>query len=309
MKILITGCNGMLGQDLVPCLKDADFELHCPDIEEMDITKASSVLKCVGSAEANLVINCAAYTAVDKAESEPDLAFAVNRDGPRHLASACRKLEIPLVHISTDYVFDGRAGKPYREEDLVNPVGIYALSKWEGEEEIRARLGKHVIIRTSWLFGCHGNNFVKTMLKLAQERDQLKVVKDQKGCPTWTGHLAQALTQIAETMLENANEVPWGMYHLCGDGVTTWFDFAVNIVQNAREHKELRVSKILPIHTSEYPTPAKRPMYSVLDCSKMRDAFGIAPKPWKEGLVRVVEEVLGSSAQDSCKTTAGSKGS
>jgi dTDP-4-dehydrorhamnose reductase len=299
MRILITGCNGMLGQDLVLYLKNAGFELHCTDIEEMDIAKASAVLNRVGSVQPGLVINCAAYTAVDKAESEQDRAVAVNRDGPGHLADACSKLEIPLIHISTDYVFDGRSRKPYHEEDLVNPVGIYAQSKWEGEEKIRAGLGRHVIIRTSWLFGCHGSNFVKTMLRLAGERDQLKVVSDQKGCPTWTGHLGQAMAQIAGRMRTNLKEISWGTYHYCGKGATSWFDFAVRIIENARQRKDLRVSEILPVTTCEYPTPAKRPIYSVLDCSKMTREFGIAPKPWKEGLDRVLEKLLGSSVTDS----------
>jgi dTDP-4-dehydrorhamnose reductase len=295
MKILITGCNGMLGQDLVPCLKNAGFEVHCTDIEAMDITKANSVLNNVGSGQPDIVINCAAYTAVDKAESEQDLAFSVNRNGPAHLAGACSNLGIPLLHISTDYVFDGRSGKPYREDDLANPIGVYARSKWEGEEEVRATLGKHIIIRTSWLFGAHGNNFVKTILRLAGERDHLKVINDQKGCPTWTGHLAEALTQIADRMRANVQDTPWGTYHYCGNGATTWFDFAVNIVQNARRLKEVRVSEIVPISTSEYPTPAKRPMNSVLDCSKIRGEFGIAPKPWKEGLVSVLEKLIARS--------------
>jgi dTDP-4-dehydrorhamnose reductase len=214
MKILLTGCRGMLGRDLVPCLEKAGFELQCVDIAEMDITKRNLVLDSVGSAEPDLVINCAAYTAVDKAESEQELAFAVNREGPGHLADACSKRGIPLVHISTDYVFDGKSSRPYREDDLTNPIGVYARSKWEGEEALRARLDKHIIVRTSWLFGFHGNNFVKTILRLAGERDQLRIVNDQKGCPTWTGHLAQALTQIADRIRKSGKETPWGTYCL-----------------------------------------------------------------------------------------------
>ncbi len=283
----------MLGQDLVPRLKEAGFELQCVDIAEMDITKRDLVLDRIGSVKPDLVINCAAYTAVDKAESEQDLAFAVNRDGPGHLADACSKRGIPLVHVSTDYIFDGRSERPYREDDLANPIGVYARSKWEGEEEVRRRLDKHIIVRTSWLFGFHGSNFVKTILRLAGERDQLRVVKDQKGCPTWTGHLAEALTQIAHTIRKNIKDTPWGTYHYCGRDATTWFDFAADIVEKARRYKRLRVSRIAPIPTSDYPTPAKRPMNSALDCSKIRRELGIEPKPWKEGLAVILNELIG----------------
>ena len=296
MKLLVTGCRGMLGQDLVPRMKEAGFELQCVDIAEMDITKRNLVLDRVASVRPDLVINCSAYTAVDKAESDQQLAFAVNRDGPGHLADACSKRGIPLVHISTDYVFDGQSSRPYREDDEANPIGVYARSKWEGEEEVRRRLDKHIIVRTSWLFGFHGNNFVKTILRLAGERDQLKVVNDQKGCPTWTGHLAEALTQIAVRIRGNINDTPWGNYHYCGQGATTWFQFAAEIVEEARRRKELRVSQISAIPTSEYPTPAKRPMNSALDCSKIREDFGIYPRPWREGLAVVLEGLVGRSS-------------
>jgi dTDP-4-dehydrorhamnose reductase len=294
MNLLVTGCRGMLGQDLIPRLKDAGFEQQCVDIAEMDITKRDLVLNRVGAIKPDLVINCSAYTAVDKAESEQDLAFAVNRDGPGHLADACNKLGIPLIHISTDYVFDGQSSRPYREDDSANPIGVYAQSKWEGEEEVRRRLERHIIVRTSWLFGYHGSNFVKTILRLAGERDQLKVVKDQKGCPTWTGHLAEALAQIAERIRTNIKDAPWGTYHYCGKGATTWFDFAVDIVEQARRYRDLKVSQIAPIPTSEYPTPAKRPMNSELDCGKIRRELRIEQGLWKEGLRIVLEEMMGT---------------
>jgi dTDP-4-dehydrorhamnose reductase len=296
MKLLVTGCRGMLGQDLVPRLREAGFDLQCVDIAEMDITKKKLVLNQVGAVKPGLVINCAAYTAVDKAESEQDLAFAVNRDGPSHLAEACSNVGIPLVYISTDYVFDGQSSRAYREDDVANPIGVYARSKWEGEEEVRKRLDKHIIVRTSWLFGYHGSNFVKTILRLAGERDQLRVVNDQRGCPTWTGHLAQALTQIADSIQKNIKDALWGTYHYCGKGATTWFDFAADIVETARRYKELRVSKIAPIPTTEYPTPAKRPVNSELDCSRIRKEFGIEQGPWKEGLGIVVAELMKRSS-------------
>lgn len=292
MKLLVTGCKGMLGHDLVPTLRESDFELQCVDIAEMDITKRNLVLDRVEEVRPDLMINCAAYTAVDKAESEQDVAFEVNRDGPAHLAEACSKLGISLVHIPTDYVFDGQSSRPYREEDKANPLGVYARTKWEGEEEVRRRLDKHIIIRTSWLFGSHGNNFVKTILRLGGERDQLRVVNDQKGCPTWTGHLAQALAQIGEKMRKNKKGTSWGTYHYCGKGMTTWFEFAVDIVETARRYREMRVSQITPIATTDYPTPAKRPMNSALDCSKIKRELGIEQGLWKKGLGIVVAELM-----------------
>jgi dTDP-4-dehydrorhamnose reductase len=294
MKLLVTGFKGMLGHDLVPRLEKAGFELQCVDIAEMDITKRNLVLDRVGSVEPDIVINCAAYTAVDKAESEQDVAFSVNRDGPGHLAEACSKLGTPVVHISTDYVFDGKSSRPYREDDLANPIGVYARTKWEGEEEARRRLDKHIIVRTSWLFGFNGNNFVKTIVRLAGERDHLRVVNDQKGCPTWTGHLAQVLTQIADRIRKSGKDTPWGTYHYCDYGATTWFDFAVDIVEAARRYKKLKASHIAAIPTSDYPTPAKRPMNSALDCSKIRRELGIEQKPWKEGLGIVLKMLLGA---------------
>jgi dTDP-4-dehydrorhamnose reductase len=294
MRILVTGCKGMLGQDLIPRLERTGFDLQCVDIGEMDITKAKLVLDCVRSAAPDMVLNCSAYTAVDKAESEPEQAFAVNRDGSANLASACSKTGIPMIHISTDYVFDGESSSPYSEDDAPNPIGVYARSKWEGEEEVRRRLERYIIVRTSWLFGSHGNNFVKTILRLAAERDELRIINDQKGCPTWTGHLAQVLARTAATISERGQAAPWGTYHYCGGGPTTWFDFAVDIVHKARRHKELRVSRVIPISTSEYPTPAKRPMYSVLDCDKIRRKFGVRQMLWKEGLDVVMKELMGS---------------
>lgn len=293
MKLLVTGCRGMLGQDLFPSIREEGFDLQCFDIAEMDITKRKVVLNQVTGAKPNLVINCSAYTAVDKAESEQDLAVAVNREGPAHLAEACGKLGIPLVHISTDYVFDGNSNRGYREDDRANPIGVYATSKWQGEEEVRKRLDKYIIVRTSWLFGFYGNNFVKTILRLAGEREELRVVNDQRGCPTWTGHLAKALTHIATRIRKAEEDAPWGTYHYCGRDATTWFDFAVGIVETARQYRELKVSRIVPIPTSDYPTPARRPVNSELDCSKISREFGIGQGPWKEGLDVVVRELMG----------------
>jgi len=287
MKLLVTGCRGMLGHDLVPRLKDAGFELQCVDIAEMDITKRDLVLDRVASVGPDLVINCAAYTAVDQAESEQELAFAVNRDGPGYLADACSNRGIPMVHISTDYVFDGSKRGAYGEDDPVAPAGIYGRSKEAGEREVRGILESHVIVRTAWLYGVHGRNFVKTILKQARERESLRVVADQWGCPTYAADLAVALLEIAKRYL-GGNRIDWGTYHYCGGGLTNWHEFAQTIIDFARKYESLKVKEIMPITTSEYPTPTRRPPNSVLDCSKIERNFGISPRPWKEALSEMI---------------------
>jgi dTDP-4-dehydrorhamnose reductase len=235
-----------------------------------------------------LVVNCAAYTAVDRAESEPELALAVNRDGPANLAAACGKAHIPLVHISTDYVFDGSKQGPYRETDPVLPLGVYGRSKAEGDTEVRSRLREHIILRTSWVYGVHGNNFVKTMLRLGQERRVLRVVNDQQGCPTNAADLAEVILAIAGRCDRN----PWGTYHYSGKGVTTWHGLAEAIFAEAQKYTSLLVERVEPIPSAQYPTPAKRPANSVLDCSLFTSTFGIEPRPWRESLADVIHGLL-----------------
>lgn len=281
----------MLGRDLLPRLRGAGFNFVGVDIDELDITRLEDVLSFMGTLDPDLVINCAAYTAVDKAESEPDLAFAVNAEGPAHLAHACAKLKRPLIHISTDYVFDGSEKKAYREEDPVAPIGVYGQSKWKGEEAIHLRLREHLIVRTSWLYGIHGHNFVKTMLTLARQNEEFSVVADQYGCPTWTGDLSSALLTIAIRITENKKGVIWGTYHYCGGGHITWYDFARAIVEEGRQRESLRALRVVPIKSCDYPTPAKRPMWSVLDCSKIHEAFHIKLQSWEKGLTRMLDEL------------------
>ena len=213
------------------------------------------------------VINAAAYTAVDRAESGSEAAFAVNREGPAHLADRCRKRGIPLIHVSTDYVFDGEKGKPYVEEDPIAPLGVYGKSKAAGEAEVRQRLPEHIIVRTAWLVGVHGHNFVKNMLRLGRERETLKVVSDQQGCPTFAADLADAILVMAK-QAEIRKLVPWGTYHYCGRGETTWHGFAEAIFEIAGQYEKFALKNLLPISTAEYPTPVKRPANSVLDCTK-----------------------------------------
>jgi dTDP-4-dehydrorhamnose reductase len=287
MRILVTGANGQVGWELSKRGAQQGFEMLTSDLEKLDITDCDAVKRTIREAAPSLVVNAAAYTAVDRAESEPDLANAVNRDGPGNLASACAEAGIPLIHISTDYVFDGGKTGPYVETDPVSPLGVYGRSKAAGEVEVRARLPEHIILRTAWLYGIHGQNFVKTILRLAGERETLRVVDDQYGCPTYAADLAEAIVTIA-AFIRQGGEVFWGTYHYCGKGVTSWHAFAEAICDEARKHTSLKVREIVAIPTEEYPTPTKRPANSALDCSLLTKTFGIGTKPWHESLARMV---------------------
>ena len=298
-NIIVTGSAGMLGADLLEALEGAGLRAAAMGRSEMDITRPESVRSALGRIAApGLLINCAAYTAVDKAESEPEAAFAANRDGPANLANECRMLGIPLIHVSTDYVFDGKSSLPYKEEDPVNPINVYGASKQQGEEAVRSGLAEHIIVRTSWLYGVRGRNFVKTILKLGLERDELKVVCDQHGCPTWSFDLADCLVGIANGVLSDSRERRWGTYHFCGKGSTTWYEFASAILIEAERRKTIprEVATVSPVPSSEYPTAAVRPMHSILDCAKIEAAFGVSPPRWQESLARCVDRLCRLSA-------------
>jgi len=241
------------------------------------------------------VINAAAYTKVDLAESEPDAAIRVNRTGPGLLAEWCAGAGIPMIHISTDYVFDGCGKTPYSETDPLSPLGVYGGSKAEGEAEVRRKLSRHLIIRTAWVYGVHGSNFVKTMLRLGRERESLRVVDDQAGCPTSASDIADAILTLVQR-IEAGGRIPWGTYHYCGDGITTWYRFAVEIFRLARRFGYAFSPKIEPIPSSEYSTPVTRPSFSALDTTRIGDMFGIYPRPWQESLAEAVEELLTSKA-------------
>lgn len=296
-KILVFGGDGMLGTEVVESLKAAGYAVHPLLWPGIDITKPESVRSVFAEhSKPGLVINCSAYTAVDKAESEPDVAFAVNRDGVARISDACLAAGTPLIHISTDYVFDGLSNIPYTEEDPAGPAGVYAASKWEGEEAVRSRLAEHLIIRTAWMYGVGGMNFVKTILKLARERRELTIIDDQFGCPTWSRDLAACITQMVSRIRTSRGGVPWGTYHFCGKGVTTWYGFTRKIVEHARRKESLKVAEVKPIPTTAYPLPAPRPAWSVLDCAKIGKAFGISPPPWEESLALMLEELWLSEA-------------
>ncbi len=288
MRMLVTGVRGQVGWELARRGEKRGFEIQALDRQALDITDPRAVAEKVCRPGLALVVNAAAYTAVDRAESEPELAFAANRDGPAHLALACAKTGAPLIHLSTDYVFDGGKKGPYLETDPVSPLGVYGRSKAEGEAKVRAHLREHIILRTSWVYGVHGHNFVKTMLRLARERKVIRVVADQQGCPTSAADVAEAILAIAARLQGNR----WGTYHYCGEGPTTWHAFAEAILVEARKHTLLVAEQVEPITTAQYPTPARRPANSVLDCSLVARTFGIEPPPWRESLTHVISELF-----------------
>ena len=260
------------------------------DIEDIDIAENKAVEELVGDVGADLVVNAAAYTAVDAAEENVELAFSVNRDGPANLAAACRTVKIPLIHISTDYVYGGDKKGAYLEGDPVAPLGVYAQSKTAGDQAVSEVLAEYLILRTAWVYGVNGHNFVKTMLRLGREREQLSVVDDQTGCPTDAAELADAILDISQ-QIQGKNDVSWGVYHFCGGGQTTWYGFAREIFKLAEQYESFTVKSVEPVPTSGYPTPARRPANSVLDCSKIKRVFNIVPRPWEESLADMLQRL------------------
>lgn len=258
----------------------------------LDITDREVVLRRIDEAGPDVIVNCGAYTKVDLAEKERERAYAVNRDGAGNLAEAANNSGSAFIHISTDFVFDGNKSTPYVETDMTNPLSVYGGSKYEGEEEIIKRLTNHVIIRTSWLYGASGNNFVKTILKYAAERDKLRVVYDQTGTPTWTEDLADAIVNIIRAL--GSGRKDYGVYHYSNEGVASWYDFADLIIEEAgRAGADLKCRTIEPILTAEYPTPAKRPAYSVLDKGKIKKTFGVSIPCWRRSLRKMLDELYG----------------
>jgi dTDP-4-dehydrorhamnose reductase len=289
MKILIFGAGGQVGSEVCRATWPSRYVVLPFDRKAVDITKSAVVGEVLRRERADLVINLAAYTAVDRAESEPEAAWAANCAGAAHLAAACEEAAAALLHLSTDYVFNGRKAGPYQEEDAVDPLGVYGRSKEAGERAVRAALAHHVILRTAWVFGASGANFVKTMLRLAGERPVLRVVADQRGCPTAAADIAAAL--IAITGSVESGDARWGTYHFVGDVPISWHGFAEAIFDLADPRLASRPN-VEPIATDQYPTPAQRPMNSVLDCRKIEEIFGISSPSWRASLAAVVRELL-----------------
>jgi dTDP-4-dehydrorhamnose reductase len=271
---LITGSKGQLGTELSKLLPDA----ICADIDILDITDENAVKNFVRDNNIDVIINCAAYTAVDKAETDIELATKINVDGPKNLAKSGAK----VIHISTDYVFDGTGHKPYNPDEKTNPVSVYGKTKRAGEVAVLENADVAVVIRTAWLYSPYGNNFVKTMRRLGAEKDSLNVVADQIGTPTYAADLADAIVKILPQITSENS----GVYHFTNEGVCSWYDFANEIMDLSNLN-----CVVNPIKSSQYPTPAARPFYSVLDKDKIKSVFGINIKHWKDGLKRCIYEL------------------
>ncbi len=281
--IAVFGAGGQIGSALARRARARQQKLALFTHADADITDHNAVVAALRDFSVGIAINAAAYTAVDKAESEPARAFAINRDGAATLAEACATQGTQLIHISTDYVFDGTKSGPYLESDPISPLGVYGRSKAEGEEAVIGVAPDCIILRTAWVYGLDGANFVKTILRLGAERDAVRVVDDQKGSPTFADDIAEAIL----TLIAAGERAGSRIYHLAGQGTATWFEFAREIFAET-ERRGMKTPRLEAITTAQYPTPAKRPANSVLDCSRITNDFGIKLPPWQEGLKRML---------------------
>jgi dTDP-4-dehydrorhamnose reductase len=288
-KILLIGKNGQVGWELRRTLAPIG-QVLAVDYPEIDLTDATSTRRLVLDNKPNIVVNAAAYTAVDKAESDTKTAQLINGTAPGVLAEAAKQVGALMIHYSTDYVFDGTKQTPYVETDTPNPLGAYGQTKLDGDEAVRAAGGNHLIFRLCWVYGARGQNFLLTMQRLAREREILRVVKDQFGCPTWSRLIAETTTFALRQVLAASDAAVFkGTYHLAASGSTNWHAFASRIVEMMPE-AERRCREVVGITTAEYPTPAKRPAYSMLDCGKLKKTFGIQLPDWEEGLRLVLDK-------------------
>jgi dTDP-4-dehydrorhamnose reductase len=277
-RILVVGRRGQVARALAEAAWPTGSDVVCHGRESLDLADPAAVARGVAAQSPDLVVNAAAYTAVDQAEREPAAAFTLNRDGPAALAEACARIGAPLLHVSTDYVFDGRKSAPYLEDDPVHPLSVYGASKEAGEQAIRARLPAHLILRSAWVYASQGQNFVRTMLRLAREREEIRVVDDQRGSPTAASEIARALVAASRRLLAGGRD--YGTFHFCGQGATSWHGFAAAIFELTRGPRP----RLVAIPTSAYPTPATRPANSVLDCGKFQRTYGIGARAWRESL-------------------------
>jgi dTDP-4-dehydrorhamnose reductase len=282
MKILLLGQHGQVSRELQASLQ-GQGELSVRGREQLDLAQPDQIRQQVRELRPELIINAAAYTAVDQAESEPELAFAINAVAPGVLAEEAAALGAPLIHYSTDYVFDGEKLTPYVENDPTNPLSVYGQSKLAGERAIQAVGGEQLILRTSWVYALHGCNFLLTMQRLLQERKELKVVANQIGAPTWAGSIAQATAQLIQRWRDD-QVVPWGLYHLSAQGETSWFGFASAIAEQLRAAGK-SAGQLQPIPSSAYPTPARRPLNSRLNCSRLQHDWQIQLPNWHDALL------------------------
>lgn len=287
-KVLLIGAKGQVGQELQVTLPQLG-EVISIGREELDLTNSEKISQLIREIHPDYLVNASAYTAVDKAETEPDLAYSINAIAPKIMAEAAEKIKAKFLHISTDYVFDGRKNTPYLETDLTNPLGVYGQSKLRGEEEIKTVNSQAIILRTAWVYGSYGkSNFVKTMLRLGKEREELKVVVDQVGSPTWAKDIATAITHL----LINVDN-PAGIYNFTNSGVASWFDLTKAIFEEAKiSGIPLKIQRVIPITTAEYPTPAVRPAYSVLSGQKISQQLGYIPTYWRDSLKAMLNQLF-----------------
>jgi dTDP-4-dehydrorhamnose reductase len=286
MNILVTGCNGQLGseiRELSPEYKNCRFLFT--DVMHLDITQYEQVEKYIENKNIDCIINCAAYTAVDKAESEPEKAYEINVKAVANLVRISKRNDIILVHISTDYVFDGKNYMPYTESDKTNPLSVYGRTKLQGEQEVISNAGKAIIIRTSWLYSSFGNNFVKSIIKFAKERGKLNVVYDQIGTPTYARDLAGTILDIIQSA-DSIHKSVVEIYHYSNEGVCSWYDFAELILEESNIKCELR-----PVESKDYPTPVTRPHYSVLNKNKIKDHFKIQIPYWRDSAIKCLKAI------------------
>lgn len=282
MNVLVTGANGQLGNEMRLMAQNSSYHYIFTDVEELDITDFNAILQTVKEKEIQIIVNCAAYTNVDKAENDFDIANALNNIAVGRLANVAKAQNATLIHISTDYVFNGNNHIPYTEDDITDPIGVYGKTKLAGEETIKKVGCNYIILRTAWLYSKWGNNFVKTMQKLTLEKDILSVIFDQIGSPTYAKDLAHAISLIIERNMLNQQ----GIYHYSNEGVCSWFDFAKEICELSGHN-----CNITPIHSQEYPSKVTRPHYSVLDKTKFKETFGIPVPYWKDSLKKCINEL------------------
>ncbi|WP_416637172.1 dTDP-4-dehydrorhamnose reductase [Pseudomonas sp. OHS18] len=283
MRILLLGRHGQVSREL-QLLFSSSHELIVLGREQLDLADTERLREAIRRLQPELIINAAAHTAVDAAESEPEAAFAINAIAPGVIAEEAAALDVPLIHYSTDYVFDGSKPTAYDEDDVPNPLGVYGRSKLAGEQAITAVGGKHLILRTSWVYSLHGRNFLLTMQRLLQEREQLSVVADQIGAPTWAGSIAAATGQLIERW-QTAQTAAWGVYHFTARGETSWFGFTEAIATQLLAQGK-PVAQLTAIATREYPTPAQRPLNSRLDCTRLERDWGVSLPDWHVGLLQ-----------------------
>ena len=295
-KILVTGNKGQVGFELMKTLAPLGKVIGV-DIKECDLAQSAMIDALLDRVKPDIIVNTAAYTAVDKAESEPTLAHAINAQAPKTLARQASRRNIPIIHFSTDYIFDGTKEDAYFEEDSANPQSVYGKTKWLGEEAVRSNAAKHVILRTSWVFGAHGVNFLKTILKLSKERDKMSIVADQVGAPTSARMLADVTAEIVKQLLQEFSYRKYGTYHLVADGETSWHGYAKYVVEQANAlgmETKLDPKNIKSIKTKDFPLPAARPANSRLDTTKIKETFGITLSTWQSEVDLVLNGLIRS---------------